>query len=211
MHNDYVPQIVAGVGINVPEDVSAGRFRRKVALDDPFILYVGRIDGSKNVPELIDYFVRFRAETGRNVKLLLIGKSNIELPEHPDLMSLGFVSEADKFDAIRAADVLVMPSLYESLSLVAMEAWLMETPTLVNGNCKVLKQQTRSSNGGLYYYTYDEFSTALQLLLDDVGLRRQLGRQGRSFVAANYEWELVMAKFTAVLDTLTGERQDHHA
>ena len=163
------------------------------------------------MPELIDYFVRFRAETGRNVKLLLIGKSNIELPEHPDLMSLGFVSEADKFDAIRAADVLVMPSLYESLSLVAMEAWLMETPTLVNGNCKVLKQQTRSSNGGLYYYTYDEFSTALQLLLDDVGLRRQLGRQGRSFVAANYEWELVMAKFTAVLDTLTGERQDHHA
>ena len=81
----------------------------------------------------------------------------------------------------------------------AAEAWLMETPTLVNGNCKVLKQQTRSSNGGLYYYTYDEFSTALQLLLDDVGLRRQLGRQGRSFVAANYEWELVMAKFTAVL------------
>ena len=211
MHNDYVPQVVAGVGINVPEDVSAGRFRRKVALDDPFILYVGRIDGSKNVPELIDYFVRFRAETGRNVKLLLIGKSNIELPEHPDLMSLGFVSEADKFDAIRAADVLVMPSLYESLSLVAMEAWLMETPTLVNGNCKVLKQQTRSSNGGLYYYTYDEFSTALQLLLDDAGLRRQLGRQGRSFVAANYEWELVMAKFTAVLDTLAGERQGHHA
>jgi glycosyltransferase involved in cell wall biosynthesis len=211
MHNEYVPQVVAGVGINVPEDVSAERFRRNYALADPFILYVGRVDGSKNVPELIDYFVRFREESDRTLKLLLIGKSNIELPEHPDVVPLGFVSEGDKFDAISAADVLVMPSLYESLSLVAMEAWMMEIPTLVNGHCKVLKQQTRSSNGGLYYYTYDEFSTALQLLLGDAVLRQQLGRQGRSFVVTNYDWEIVIAKFRAVLDTLTEKQPGYHA
>ncbi len=98
-------------------------------------------------------------ETGQDIRLVLIGRSNLELPSHPDIIPLGFVSEEDKFDAIRAADVLMMPSLYESLSLVIMEAWLMEVPTLVNGHCEVLKFQSRRSNGGLYYYTYDEFAT----------------------------------------------------
>ncbi len=202
-HNHHVPQIVAGVGINVPEDVSAARFREKFKLSDPFILYVGRVDSSKNVPELLDHFTRFRDETGQDTKLVLIGKSNLALPERPDIVPLGFVTEEDKFDAIRAADVLVMPSLYESLSMVAMEAWLMEVPTLVNGRCEVLKYQSHRSNGGLYYYTYEEFATALKLMLDRAELRARLGRQGHDFVAANYSWDIVMAKYRAVLDTLT--------
>jgi glycosyltransferase involved in cell wall biosynthesis len=212
MGNHYVPQVVAGVGINVPEDVSAARFRQKYRIDGPFVLYVGRVDSSKNVPELVDYFTRFRDETGRDLKLALIGKANMPLPERPDVLPLGFVTEEDKFDAIRAADVLMMPSLYESLSMVALEAWLMETPTLLNGRCEVLKFQCRRSNGGLYYYTYDEFAAALTVLLDNPGLRAQLGRQGRSFVAANYDWDIVMAKFQAVLETLTTKNlPEHHA
>jgi len=210
-HNAYVPQIVAGVGINVPANVSAARFRRKYEIDGSFVVYVGRVDSAKNVPELLDYFIRFRDETGEDTKLVLIGKSNLELPDRPDIISLGFVSEEDKFDAICAADLLIMPSLYESLSMVAMEAWLMEVPTLVNGHCEVLKLQSRRSNGGLYYYTYDEFAAALELLLDDATLRGQLGRQGRAFVAANYSWDIVMAKYRAVLETLiptpAGERR----
>lgn len=209
--NAYVPQIVAGVGINVPSDVSAARFRRKYGIDGSFVVYVGRVDSAKNVPELLDYFTRFRDETNEDTKLVLIGKSNLELPDRPDIISLGFVSEEDKFDAICAADLLIMPSLYESLSMVAMEAWLMEVPTLVNGHCEVLKLQSRRSNGGLYYYTYDEFAVALKLLLDDATLRGRLGRQGRAFVAANYSWDIVMAKYRAVLETLiqtpTGERR----
>lgn len=203
--NEYVPQIVAGIGINVPDDVSAERFRSKYDIAGPFVLYAGRVDSSKNVPELLDYFTRFRDETGRDVKLVLVGRSNLELPSRPDIIPLGFVSEEDKFDAIRAADVLMMPSLYESLSLVIMEAWLMEVPTLVNGHCEVLKFQSRRSNGGLYYYTYDEFETALNLLLDDAALRAKLGRQGRAFVSANYSWDVVMAKYEALLDTLTAK------
>lgn len=200
--NEYVPQIVAGVGINVPADVSPARFRRKYGIDDPFVVYVGRVDSAKNVPELLDYFARFSDETAEDVKLVLIGKSNLELPDRNDIISLGFVSEEDKFDAICAADLLIMPSLYESLSMVAMEAWLMQVPTLVNGHCEVLKSQSRRSNGGLYYYSYDEFAAALKLLLDDAALRARLGRQGHAFVAANYSWDIVIAKYRAALETL---------
>lgn len=204
MRNDHVPQVVAGVGINVPSDVDATRFREKFGIDGPFMVYVGRVDESKNVPELVRYFTRFRDEADRDLRLVLIGKVNIELPARPDLVPLGFVSEQDKFDAIRAADVLVMPSLYESLSMVALEAWLMETPVLLNGRCDVLKYQCRQSNGGLYYHTYDEFAIALRTLLHDPALRARLGRQGRAFVAARYDWDIVVAKYQAILETLSG-------
>ncbi len=205
MHNHYVPQIVAGVGVDVPADVSAARFREKYGIDGRFILYVGRVEESKNVPELFDHFIRFREETGADLKLLLIGKVKVYVPDRPDIVPLGFVSEEDKFDAISAADVLVMPSLFESLSIVAMEAWLMETPTLLNGRCEVLEYQSRQSNGGLYYYSYEEFASALTMLLDHDDLRAQLGRQGRAFVTANYSWDVILAKYRAVLDTLTDD------
>lgn len=205
MHNNHVPQTVAGVGVDVPADVSAARFREKYGIDGRFILYVGRVEESKNLPELFDHFIRFREETGIDLKLLLIGKVKVYVPDRPDIVPLGFVSEEDKFDAISAADVLVMPSLFESLSIVAMEAWLMETPTLLNGRCEVLEYQSRQSNGGLYYYSYEEFASALTMLLGNDDLRARLGRQGRAFVTANYSWDVILAKYRAVLETLTDD------
>lgn len=202
--NHHVPQVIAGVGIDMPADVSAVRFREKYGLDEEFIVYVGRVDAAKNVPELLDYFTRYKDERGGELKLVLVGRVNLPLPQRPDVVSLGFVPEQDKFDAIQAAALLVMPSLYESLSMVSLEAWLMERPVLLNGRCDVLKYQCRQSNGGLYYHTYDEFALALQTLLDAPDLRARLGRQGRAFVAARYDWDIVVAKYRAVLDVLTG-------
>ncbi len=74
---------------------------------------------------------------------------------------LGFVSEEDKFDGVAASDVLVMPSYYESLSIVALEAWAIGTPVLANAKCDVLKGQCLRSNAGLFYENADEFVEAL--------------------------------------------------
>ena len=60
--NRHIPSSVIGTGINVPDDVSAERFRQEYGLIEPFILYIGRIDKSKNVPELLEYFSRVQAD-----------------------------------------------------------------------------------------------------------------------------------------------------
>jgi glycosyltransferase involved in cell wall biosynthesis len=197
------PQVVVGVGINVPENVSAERFRQKYSIREPILLYAGRIDVSKNVPELFAHFIRFRQQYRKPLKLVLIGNAYVELPEHPDIIHLGFLSEQDKFDAIQAASVVVAPSLYESLSMITLEAWLMEVPVLVNGRCDVLKQQCCQSNGGLYYCSGEEFDAALTMLLQSDKLRRQLGRQGRVFTHKQYQWEVIMAKYRVILEEMT--------
>ena len=50
-----------------------------------------------------------------------------------------------------AAELLIMPSYFESLSMVALEAWALGRPVLANGRCDVLKGQCIRSNAGLYY------------------------------------------------------------
>ncbi len=194
--------IIAGIGINVSTDTSASRFREKFNIEGDFVLYIGRIADSKNVPELLTHFLQFRQTYDKPLKLLLGGKSNLDLPVHPDIIHLGFVSEADKFDALAAATVLIMPSLYESLSMIVLEAWLMDTPVLVNGRCEVLKHQCRQSNGGLYYTSYDEFEYGLSQLLNSPPLREQLGRQGHQFTSQHYSWDIVIAKYQALFEEI---------
>lgn len=209
--NGRIPASVAGIGINVPAGASAAAFRARFGIEEPFLLYVGRIHAAKNVPALIDDFLQVRPQLPGALKLVLAGKSHVALPDHPDVVPLGFISEADKFNAIRAADVVVMPSLYESLSMIVLEAWLMDTPVLVNGRCEVLRHQCRQSNGGLYYNNTAEFGAALQTLLAAPALRAALGRQGRAFAEARYSWDVILDVYRQILPPApeTPARLDH--
>ena len=205
--NDAVPSAVTGVGVEVPADISAERFRARYGIDGPFLLYVGRVDESKNVPELLDYFSNYRAShPDAPLKLVLIGRANLALPDHPDIVHLGFLPDADKYDAIAAAAVVVLPSLYESLSMIILEAWAVGTPVLVNEQCEVVKYQCRQSNGGLYYRSPDEFAASLQLLLGSSPLRRQMGVQGRRFVGQHYRPAVVLQHYIALLDAASSAR-----
>ena len=200
--NGHIDHIIAGIGINTPDDVDPARFRAKYGIEGEFLLYIGRIDHSKNVAELFDQFIAFRAGWDRPLKLILGGKAHLDIPDHPDIVPLGFISEADKFDGMAAAAVLVLPSLFESLSMVTLEAWLMGTPTLVNANCSLMKAQTRLSNAGLYYNDDTEFDEALTILLGDFALRRRLGMSGRRFVQKTYSWDVILAKYSKIFRKL---------
>jgi glycosyltransferase involved in cell wall biosynthesis len=156
---------------------------------------VGRIDESKGCKELFDYFIRYKIENPISLKLVLLGKAVMEVPNHPDIIPLGFVSEQDKFNSIMGSELLVMPSLFESLSIVLFEAWYCKRPVLVNGNCDVLKGQCIRSNGGLWYSNYEEFKECLEILLKNRNIRKTLGENGKRFVDENYCWEIVEEKY----------------
>ena len=94
------------------------------------------------------------------------------------------MDDQDKFDAIAAAEALVMPSSYESLSMVALEAWALGRPVLANARCDVLVGQCLRSNAGLYYENAREFAAALDVLLDGSALAAALGSNGRAYLRA---------------------------
>jgi glycosyltransferase involved in cell wall biosynthesis len=136
------------------------------------------------------------------LSLALIGHSLLPIPDDPRIRHLGFVDDQDKFDAMAAADVLIMPSYYESLSMVALEAWAAGTPVLANGACDVLKGQCIRSNAGLYYESFEEFVETLYALESNRALRAALGQNGRTFFGANYGWPIIERKYLDMLERL---------
>ena len=131
--NTSVPGVVVGVGSDVPDRTDPERFRRKFKMRRPFAIYIGRIDENKGCGELFAHFQRYAAAFPRGMDLVLIGSAVMDVPKHPRIHHLGFLDDRDKFDALAASDLLVMPSYFESLSMVALEAWALGKPVLANG------------------------------------------------------------------------------
>ena len=119
----------------------------------------------------------------------------MSLPEDPAVRFAGMLSDIERVQALEAATVVVCPSPYESLSLLALEALAVGTPILVNARSEVLVEHCVRSNGGLYYADKDEFIACMTLLFSDARLRAALGRNGRDYVRKNYRWDVVLAKY----------------
>ena len=200
--NHDVPGVVVGVGSEVPAVTDARRFRSKYKFERPFAIYIGRIDENKGCKELFDHFTRYAATFPRGLDLVLIGSAIIPVPDHPRIHHLGFLDDRDKFDALAASDLLIMPSYFESLSMVALEAWALGKPVLANGRCDVLKGQCIRSGAGLYYESYEEFAETLYALESKGPLHARLGRNGREYFRANYSWPVIERKYLDMLDQL---------
>jgi glycosyltransferase involved in cell wall biosynthesis len=189
---------VIGTGIDVPAQLDGARFRSERGIVEPFVLYLGRVDPAKGCDELIEHFIALRRSETKPRKLVLAGPLGMGVPRHPDILTLGAISETEKWNALAAADMLVMPSRYESLSLVALEAWSAGTPVLVSGLSSVLVGQCRRSGGGLWYANGDEF--AKLVASDLMGQATALGAQGKRYVETQYRWADVVAAHRAWLE-----------
>lgn len=170
-----------------------------------YLLYVGRIDRNKGCHTLFEYFQTWASERP-DVTLVLAGPAKMVVPDHPQIVSLGYVPDAERDALLSHADVLMVPSPYESLSIALLEGWNHARPALVNGLCSVLDGQVRRANGGLPYRSAREFAAALDYLLSHDDERRTLGLQGLDYVEREYRWPTVMARVESLLTAVRPHR-----
>ena len=190
---------MVGTGIDRPAVVPVDEVAPRLDLLGDYLVYVGRIEPEKGCAVMIDHFLRWQRETRATTTLALFGRSTMTFSENAHVRLMGVVPDGEKLAAIARARALVMPSRHESLSMVVLEAWMMNRPVLVNGDCEVLRGQVLRANGGLYYRRYEEFAAAMDLLVSEPGLADRLGRQGHAYFQANYAWERVMEKYERLL------------
>jgi glycosyltransferase involved in cell wall biosynthesis len=197
-------QDIVGVGVEIPEAVDENAFREKYGVSLPFLLYAGRIEPGKGCGELIENFLIF-AETHPDLDLVLIGKRLMDIPEHPRIRYLGFVSPEEKNAAMAAAAATVHPSHLESLCMAALESLAVQTPILVQGQTDPLRQHCLQGSCGLWYGDTPEFTAAAHLLLGDARLRDSLGRKGLQYVRENYAWPRIIDKYERLFTHLASE------
>ena len=187
---------IVGIGVDIPKVYSNIRFRQKYDIYAPYILYIGRIDESKGCGQLFEYFIKFKEKNKIQLKLVVAGKPVMSIPNHKDIIHIGFIDDQTKFDAIEGCEFLINPSPFESLSIVLLEAWSLNKPVLVNAKSKVMVGQCTRSNGGLWYSNYYKYSKQVNYLLVNSYKFTNL----KKFIEDNYSWEIIKNKYLRLLN-----------
>jgi len=193
--NEHIPSEVLGIGLDPPPWHDPEPFSERYAPRGPLVLYLGQVSEGKAVDELVADWIAHR-EAGGAGSLILAGTARMPIPERDDIVSLGRVSEEDKYALLEAADVLVLPSHLESLGIVLLEAWQVGTPCLVSAKNKVTSGQVARAGGGA---SYDRggFPKALGSVLAE---RERLGESGRVYVEAECAWPAFDTRLEQLVD-----------
>lgn len=199
-HTERIPHCVAGAGIEIPASIDHAGFCKKYKIDSEYIIYVGRVDISKKCDELFEYFIKFQSENEKTLKLIVVGKVMMDVPEDTSIKVVGFVTEKEKYAAIAGARALVMPSEYESLSLVVLEAMALGVPVVVNRACAVLESHCKKSLAGISYSNYKQFERAMEQMLEAGIGYRNMQTAGRRYVKQNYSWTKTVEQYKKLID-----------
>ncbi len=194
-----VPSQVVGYGVDLPRLDAPVPWPTSVDPGTRYLLYLGRLDPSKGIPELLERFTAYRRR-GSRLELVLAGEAAMELPEIEGVRRTGFVSEEERDRLLAHARIVVQPSLFESLSIVALEAWARARPVLAQRGSDVLAAQINRSHGGFLYGSGEEFDRVLELAEGDAPELAEHGRSGQDFVRATCSWEQVTAGYRRALE-----------
>ena len=195
--------IIAGVGIELPNLDVDTTVLNKYDIKGTYLVYIGRIEEGKGCKELISFFIEFKKKYPSTLQLVMIGKSYMHIKEDADIIYTGFVDETEKLQLLLQSTLLIVPSKFESLSMVLLEAMYYKKPILVNQQCEVLQQHVIHSKGGLSYSGADDFNTKLHTLLNNHFQRAEMGELGYQYVLKNYSWQTILNKFNLIIADLT--------
>jgi glycosyltransferase involved in cell wall biosynthesis len=191
------PEAIVGAGLDPRPPGDAARARARLGLPARFVLYLGRVDPAKGLDALVRAHARYRANGGP-LGLVLAGRAAGALHHGGEVVTTGFVDAQTRADLLAAAEVVVLPSPLESLSLVALETWQAGRPTLATARSDVLAGQTARSGGGLLYADDLGYARQLARLASDPELRGMLGGRGAEY-AAGQTWDACADRWHGLL------------
>jgi glycosyltransferase involved in cell wall biosynthesis len=193
-HNKSVYSAIAAVGIDVPAIADRASIAAMAGNDD-YIVYIGRVDALKGCAMLCEYLIKYNQTAEKPVKLILAGKVTMPVPVDTHIQALGFVEDEVKNALLQNAKALVMPSFYESLSLITLESMACGVPVIANKNCEVLKDHIEDSHAGFLFRDFDDFKSSLDALFDPATDLDAMRRNGKSYIAQNYTWEGTLQQY----------------
>jgi glycosyltransferase involved in cell wall biosynthesis len=192
---NFIPKKNNVIGINISRVNELENENRFKSIDFKFILYIGRIDNGKGIPELINFFKHWKFKNNSDIKLILSGKGDSSISTDDDIIITGYITETEKEYLIQKSILLINPSSLESFSLLLMEAWKFEKAVIVNSKSEILKNHCIRSNAGLYYSDLESFEKVINLVINDNELLVKLGENGKKYISMNYSSEIILNKF----------------
>ena len=185
-------------------------FRQQHKVEQAIIyLFLGRIDAGKGLDLLLPAFKKLLQVSGDS-HLVLAGANERDYEaqvrhrvEELGLASrttlTGLITGQDKLAALQDADVFVLPSRSEGLSIAMLEAMCLGLPVVVTDRVGLWRQVEKSRCGLVVPYDEDSLAVALQRMAAAPD-RRAMGQRGRQLVASGYTWDKIACQLVAEIE-----------
>jgi glycosyltransferase involved in cell wall biosynthesis len=196
----YIPDGVNKEIVKAPS--MAEDFREKYRVQDPFVVYIGRLHELKGIDILIKA-MSIAIKEFPKLKAIIIGPGNqkpyLELAQslgiEKNIMFLGYVDEETKIGALDASIALVLPSVcsyVEVFSIVISEAWSRNKPVIASAVGEIPYRVKPMVNGLLVQSKNPKaLAEAIIMLMHDKELGVKLGSEGRKGILT---WEEIAVK-----------------
>lgn len=201
-------------GIN-PEDFKSddvASFRRKYGLGvAPFILFMGRLNEIKGPDLLLDAFLQL-SQQEPNWNLVFVGPDGgmLNALKNTTLIKglnervhyLGYIGGIEKSQAYHAADLLVIPSRQEAMSIVVLEAGAAGLPVLLTDQCGF--DEVEAVGGGkIVSASVDGLRNGLEAMLDCNELSA-MGERLKAHVCSKYTWADMAERYGELYKNILG-------
>lgn len=167
--------------------------------ESPLIAFLGRLAPIKGPDLLLEAFVRISADYP-TARLIMAGSDFGERASlEATAQQLGIADRVEftgnlqpdsKYPLLRAADLLVIPSRKEAMSIVALEAGLMGTPVLLTDQCG-FDEVERIGGGRIVPVDAAAIAEGIRQMLSQRELLAVQGQQLRQLVLHHYTWREV--------------------
>lgn len=176
------------------EIVDVETFLKHHEICKPYILYVGTIEPRKNLVRLIQAYEKLKKETGIPHQLVLAGGKgwNSEeiystIKKSPDILPIGYVSDAGKNTLYQAAELFVFPSLYEGFGIPPLEAMTFGCP-VVSSNAASLPEVVGDAAELVDPMNVESIAEGMWKVLSDNLCRAELVHKGYQ-QAKKFNWD----------------------
>jgi glycosyltransferase involved in cell wall biosynthesis len=155
--------------------------------DEPTVLLIGRPTRRKGFPFALEVLRALRRRLPA-ARLLVIGPGNqdSELAREPGAIIPGYVSPERLAAAYDAADVLLVPAIYEQFSRAVIEGWAHELPAVVTQGVGLAPLVQERAGLVAPFGDASAVAQALGTILTDPVLARKYGAAGRALVEERF-------------------------
>ena len=218
--NGHMPKrFVVPIGLHPrwfeePDPAAGERFRHKfpALMGRRLVVYFGRINFKKGLDILAPAFAQV-ARKYEDLQLVLAGPGDEDyvrkvrrwLAEGGVLEKTTFtgaLANEDRFTVLQQAEVFALPSYTENFGQVVCEAMASGVPVVISDQVNIWPEVARSEAGLVVPCDADATAQALRNILDDPARGRQMGRNGRNWVAEHLPWRVVGAQMVSAYEEI---------
>jgi len=187
-------------------------FKNAYGIENPYCLFLGRIDETKGLDFLLRGYARFRANGNHGPTLLLVGpRGNSwrkimrlirDLKLSDSVRWIDFLDKKNKMEAYAGAEFFITtPSFRSGVLLTPVEALMCKTPIIVTDEISEIPRLAGIDECVIRYGDIDGLAQLMKRMLSDGEFSRCIANKGRKYIVDNLKWTDVTGRLVKIYES----------